>query len=1099
MVCKLGDNYGVSKVRLDSLFNNKIRKPEHAAFASKYYGIINDQEKLGVIERLTDTSGDSGGNVYYIPHHGVFKDGSDKLRIVYDGSSTSGNGVSLNDCLSTGPSLTNELIEMLMRFRTHDVVLTGDIEKAFLQIEVVEAFRDYLRFLWYDENGELITYRFTRVPFGLRCSSFLLNATLRYHMQRRCSEVDNPDLLKQLNKSHYVDDWLIGARTPEEVLLIKTWLADFLEPIGMKLHKFNSNSDAIRRNLDADCPERDSVLGLQWDVASDEVSINIERALGKMRKEVTKCELYSAPPRIFDPLGFLQPYMFHAKLLFQEVCKAKIKWKDKLPTNIGDKFEWWKGQISKLQVIKVPRQVLLPNYDTVELHGFADASLLGYCACVYIASSNNTQRVSRLVVSKTRAAPLKEMTIPRLELTAAFLLARLMALVIKFHDSVKFDKLVYYSDSTTTLHWIMSDHKIWKTYVANRVRDINLLSCPDDWKYVRTGENPADLGTRGIEADDLVGNDLWFHGPSFLVTGRSDETHQEPDLSHPTPDSLTERRKIVTVAMEKIAAIEQLLPCRRNGCARKLTDYSNIDLVVNIIGHCYKFIRMKIGAARFARWLGYEPSIADSFSMISEQRLVRAVQFDSFAQEIRFCRGNPKVIPSGMKVASSRVQQLRLFLDERGLLRVNTLLTKALIPDSAKEPMLLPKQSYFTKLIIWRAHFTLKHEGVGQTLAELRQMYWVPQARQAIRNLLRQCVKCRMMTAATYPILGPPALPDFRVQRMDCFHSTGVDFAGPLVIGTLSTIKRKRKQKKGEKKKEEKDADRKVWLVVFTCAVSRNVHAEVLDGMTVTDLMHGMRRFVARYGPPAMFYSDNAKTFECVARELPQVLTHPRLDKYLNSRKITWKFYVQKAPWMGGFIERVVGLYKSAIKRVVGRARLDYQEFITLISELNGMLNSRPISYVYDTVGEEEAITPSRLWCGKNITMFPPFYEARFENCDPEICNKRLKYLDKVINHFWNRFSSQYLVSLSERHLARNLPKEGRQPKVGEVVLVKHDILPRGQWKIGKVTKVTPGPDGVIRRVELKLPYTDKKNGSDKMNRPPRLLVPLECAVDKEV
>ena len=187
-------------------------------------------------------------------------------------------------------------------------------------------------------------------------------------------------------------------------------------------------------------------------------------------------------------------------------------------------------------------------------------------------------------------------------------------------------------------------------------------------------------------------------------------------------------------------------------------------------------------------------------------------------------------------------------------------------------------------------------------------MYWVPQARQEIRNILRQCMKCRLVIAAPYPILAPPSLPDFRVQRVDCFHTTGIDFAGPLVIGTLSNIKRKRRKRIGVAAKEEKDLDRKVWLVVFTCAVSRNVHAEVLDGMMVSDLMHGIKRFVARYGPPAMFYSDNAETFKCVARELPQVLTHPRLAKYLNIRKITWKFYVQKSPWMGGFIERVVGL-----------------------------------------------------------------------------------------------------------------------------------------------------------------------------------------------
>ena len=516
---KLDDGYQVSKVRLDSLFS-KIRNPEHSEFANQYYSIIEEQERLGVIERVSDISHTGTNNVCYIPHHGVFKKGSDKMRIVYDGSfKASQNKVNLNDCLSPGPSLTNELIEMLMRFRTHDVVLIADITKAFLMMEVFKAHRDYLRFLWYDSNDELVIYRFKRVPFGLTSSSFLLNATLRYHMQQRCLEGGNPDLLALLGKSHYVDDWIVGAKTPEDVIYIKNWLTEFLEAIGMTLHKFNSNSEVVRESIGADCPEMDSVLGLLWNNTSDLVTVNVERAVKGRSEVATKKELYSAPPRVFDPLGFLQPFMFQAKLLFQEASKLKLKWKDKLPTNIREKFEHWINQLPILAQITVPRQVLLPRYDVVELHGFGDASKLGYCAVVYMVSRNSTVSISRFIVSKTRVAPLKEMSIPRLELTAAFLLARVMALVIKFHDSLSFAKLVYYSDSTTALHWIHSDHRQWTTYVANRSRDINLLSSPDNWKFVKGEQNPADLGTRGIDADELVGNDFWMQGPTILRHG----------------------------------------------------------------------------------------------------------------------------------------------------------------------------------------------------------------------------------------------------------------------------------------------------------------------------------------------------------------------------------------------------------------------------------------------------------------------------------------------------------------------------------------------------------------------------------------------------
>ena len=423
---KLEDGYFLSKTRLDSLLS-KLRDPAHADFAKMYYAVIEEQEKLGVIERVSDMSSSSKGKVCYIPHHGVFKHGSNKLRVVYDGSSKSSKDkVSLNDCLSPGPSLTNELIEMLLRFRTHDVVLTGDIEKAFLQIEVDETNRDYLRFLWYDQDGNLVVYRFARVPFGLTCSSFLLNATLRFHMQKRCLEEGNPDLLTLLSKSHYVDDWLIGAKTSDDVLLIKHWLTEFLNTVGMKLHKFNSNSETVRQHIEADCPERDSVLGVPWNTRADEISLNIQKVLDGLSCENTKRELYSLPAQVFDLLGFLQPFMFQAKLMFQEVCKAKIKWKGKLPTNIKDRFERWRKQIYKLATIKLPRQVVLPNYDRVELHGFGDASQLGYCACIYMVSKNSTVNISRLILSKTRVAPLKELTIPRLELTAGFLLARLM-------------------------------------------------------------------------------------------------------------------------------------------------------------------------------------------------------------------------------------------------------------------------------------------------------------------------------------------------------------------------------------------------------------------------------------------------------------------------------------------------------------------------------------------------------------------------------------------------------------------------------------------------------------------------------------------------
>ena len=546
-----------------------------------------------------------------------------------------------------------------------------------------------------------------------------------------------------------------------------------------------------------------------------------------------------------------------------------------------------------------------------------------------------------------------------------------------------------------------------------------------------------------------------------------------------------------------------LLPRGKDGQARNLSDFSSINKILNITGYLYKFISIKLGEERFNKWLGHESS--GNYRRTGEEFWIRAVQSEHFAEEVKFCRNQPKVIPSGMKVVSSKVKQLRLYLDPHDILRVNTLLQNAGIDEGAKNPVLLPKHSHFTYCIVWRAHQLLKHAGVEQTLAQVRQAYWIPQGRQVIRNILRQCVKCRMAIASPYPVLAQPPLPDFRTERVDVFTSTGVDFAGPLYIKASDRERIKHSKGRKGKSKDKQDisyAERMVYLVIFTCAVSRNVHCEVLDGMSVSDFMHGLRRFMSRYGQPSLFYSDNAKTFDCVSRELKQVLSSPKLEKFLYDLEISWKFYVQKAPWMGGFIERVVGLFKNAVRRVVGRATLDFQEFLTLIYEINAVLNSRPISYVYDSTGEDDPITPSRLWCGKNVTLMPPIHDIRIDRRDPEICKKRLKYLDKVLTHFWNRFTTQYVTNLSERHLSRNLPRDGRQPKVGEVVLIKNDLLPRGRWKIARIIEVTPGRDGVVRRVLLQPPYKnltrDRKRNklSEVISRPPRLLVPLECEVD---
>ena len=244
--------------------------------------------------------------------------------------------------------------------------------------------------------------------------------------------------------------------------------------------------------------------------------------------------------------------------------------------------------------------------------------------------------------------------------------------------------------------------------------------------------------------------------------------------------------------------------------------------MIGISACLFKFVAVVIGAERYVKWLGYTPTDSADYFRAAEQCWIKVEQAKYYRAEIDFCRGNPRVIPSGMKTVSSVVQQLKLFLDSHGILRCQTRLEDPDMSYSARCPILLPKRSHYTKLLVWAIHQRVGHAGVLQTLSQLRQEYWVPQGRQLARNVVRQCIQCRKVLATPYPVLAPPALPDFRVKRVDAFETCGVDFAGPFIV-----------KGKGQRLLP-------AYICVFTCAVSRAVHLETLFGMSVSEFMNGV-------------------------------------------------------------------------------------------------------------------------------------------------------------------------------------------------------------------------------------------------------------------
>ena len=1070
----LPTNFNMCVKRFDSL-ERKLNKPENENFAQLYRGLIKEQLESSVIEPVTLdvesrnctvqeyneavrkllASLPAGCGIHFLPHHGVAKPHSDLIRMVHDGSAKAYKGSnSLNEILYTGPSLVNELIEVLVRFRLRKVGLVADVKQAFLQIEVNSADRDMLRFLWKTEEGRLQVLRFRRLPFGLNASPFILNATLRHHFS---NYVKDKDLHKMLDKAFYVDDLVTSFSTATEAKSVQNEVVKVLEDAGMSLHKWHSNSAEVNQHLQISEPkEHVMVLGMKWNTPRDQMCINLDKVKDNLDHGATKRELLRATAQIFDPLGLVSPFVLIPKLLFQKVCRLKLSWDEPLPREIAERWVAWKNQLEVLDKFAVPRCIITQGYRSISLHGFCDASLAGYGACIYIQSSTASHTESHLLISKCRVAPLDTPTIPRLELMGALLLSRLMAAVVGYLDQFNFDSVTYYTDSMNVLHWVQSEHGVWATFVACRVKEIRSLSEAVNWKFCPGEVNPADLATRGLLATELLGNESWLTGPFFLKDGR-----EVPfiDARQPTLPCLAEKKKCVNVVIQ-IKNISKLINIESYSSFYRLVTVTALVLkAVHIFKLCGKGGQEKL----------------PGFRLQAEETWIRATQEEYFGAELRFCYNNPANRPTGMKVPSSIVQQLNLYMDSKGILRCKTRLLGAMVPFDVKYPILLSKTSYYTRLLITAVHVRLYHAGVRQVLASLRQQYWIPQGRQLIRHVVSSCVRCRRVTAAPYPVLPSPALPQHRVSECQPFDTTGLDFTGPVWV-------------KGPGKKLTK-----AYVLILTCSSSRACHLEAIRDLSVPQFMLGLRRFISRRGIPSRFVSDNAKTFKRMDKELRIILSDDRMKKYLGERRVTWEFYLERSPFWGGFIERLNSLLKSAFRKVVGIAKVSFEELLTLLTEIEAIMNSRPLTFVYDGVHEGDVLTPSLLLCGKTLTQLPPLWEVRVDGKDPQSCNLRLKYLDKLKTHFWTRFTREYLCELSERHAtSQKVSSANRQPKINDVVLIKHENMPRGRWRMGRVIQLHPGRDGVVRSVELRVPPSKTGRGAKVLRRPPRLLIPLE-------
>ena len=298
-----------------------------------------------------------------------------------------------------------------------------------------------------------------------------------------------------------------------------------------------------------------------------------------------------------------------------------------------------------------------------------------------------------------------------------------------------------------------------------------------------------------------------------------------------------------------------------------------------------------------------------------------------------------------------------------------------------------------------------------------------------------------------------------------------MDFAGPLFV----------KKGKGQMSK--------VYITLFTCCVTRAIHLELVENLEASSFINCLRRFCARRGTPTLLISDNAKTFKATSKLLLKLPKDEAVQKFLAFKRLKWRFNLERAPWMGGVFERMIGSVKRCLRKVLAHAKLTFDELYTVLLEVEGTVNSRPLTYLYDTL--DEVLTPSHLIFGYRLSTLSEDVDinAELDQVDKSKLLKRFLYLTRKLNHFWNRWRQEYVTSLRESH--RGSKKSTGRIEKGDLVLIYEENTKRGFWKTGIVEEVIKGTDGVVRGAEV------RKIGRGKheiLKRPLQKLFPLEIS-----
>ncbi|KAK4468963.1 hypothetical protein MN116_000099 [Schistosoma mekongi] len=1025
-------NYELVRRRLESL---KYRLIRDVSLRERYVRGMEDIISKGYAELVPDVHRKLDYRPrWYLPHHPVINPKKpEKLRIVLD-CAAKYDGVSLNDLLYQGVDTTANLVGILLRFRRELIAVSADIEEMFMQVKVPNLDRGALRFLWWpdsDLSREPIEYQMTSHPFGATSSPFCANFALVKTAQMFSDHYDSY-VQNAVQDNFYVDDCLISLSSVEQAKSFVKQINELMSRGGFKLKKWVSNSElvaAVFPKLSGGSPTVDMpsghgvthrTLGLEWGTKLDVFRFFFD----PIERPLTRRGIMSVVSSLFDPLGLISPTCLPAKQLLQKLCKARLGWDQPLCESDVVVWKEWIDFMRRLGSVTVNRSLKREGFDDeakMELHVFSDASESGYGTVAYARIvSQKRAPYCVLLFSKSRVAPIKHVTIPRLELAAALLSVRISEL-LKGSLPGLFCQTYFWTDSMIVLYYIKNCERRYVTFVANRLSVIHQYSQVKQWLYVKSEWNPADWTSRGITKEKDLKE--WFDGPAFL---RDQEYGFTMDCMEISTKDIEFKKACAQVGMNLTKTVHFPLLSYFSDWTKLIRAASWLRRYIDYITVLYS--RHKDRSVR----LGPLSVMEQEATKLKILKLVQEVYPDIL-----------EILRRGSKlVTHNNLQKLSPVMID-GLMCVGGRLSYSDFTMSFKHPIILPSRHLVTESIIRHYHKEEGHCGTSQVLASIRETYWIVKGISEVRRVIGGCVVCRRLNARIGRQMMAP-LPPCRVkQGWYSFAFTGIDYFGPLMVRRGRSVEKR-------------------YGCVFTCLQSRAVHLEVAHDLSTDSFIMVLIRFIGRRGKPMEIYSDNGSNFVGAVSELRQFIRQwdtYKISAQLASKQIQWHFSPPSSSHRGGVWERMIRTIRRLLLVISNEQVLQEETLTTYMVEVERILNNRPLVPVTSDVNDRLCLTPN------NLLLLRDCEGIAVESSVQDKYSRRWRQVNYLADVFWRRWRKEYLPTLQCRQ--KWLMKH-RNLKEGDVVIISTDGATRGYWPLGIILKCEIDKDNLVRTVTVR-------------------------------